>query len=145
MIAFAVRALAQTRHQKRHTEHQQRNRGYTARRASREPHAEDERGKQEREQRRQTDYVMGNTVWIATDILRREAVIVASRNNALVDRHGRPPSRQCAIIYIRNIRSSEANLDCRRGYKLATVLNREQLAIVSGCVVVVGLDRMRDV
>jgi len=70
-LSLSLGPLAQPRDQHRHTENQESNRRDSSGGASGQPHAEDERGKQERKQRGESDYVMGNTVGIAIDVFRR--------------------------------------------------------------------------
>jgi hypothetical protein len=84
-IALALGPLAQPRDQHRNTEYQQRDSGDPAGRAPGQPQTEDERGEQEREQRREPNYVMGNTIWLAIEILRRpEATFVTNRCEVLL-------------------------------------------------------------
>ena len=93
-IALALGALAQPRDQHRYTEHEQRNGRYTSGRASGQPHSEDECGEEEREQCRQADDVMGNTVWIANDLIGREGLLVDGLVRCCA--HVPPGSRLCA-------------------------------------------------
>lgn len=94
MVALALRAPPQVGDKHGNSDHAHRD-GCDPARAPAEPHPEDDRSKQDREQCREPHDVVWNSIGLAIQILgRAEASIITYR--VLMRRHGVAPSRGCA-------------------------------------------------